>query len=166
MILLFRAVTLDGAMNGLSFLVSTDFSKLKSAQTWIDGVSQIFFGYSLGIGTLPALGSYNRFEHNCYRYGICGNWIKRAQRISPYKLCVKLSQGRDCNVRREHDHLRPRQYNHLQYPRIYGRFPAHRRRKRSPKWTRSSIYHLSGSGAETSRIAYLGRFVLLHVGGM
>ncbi|XP_065209333.1 sodium- and chloride-dependent GABA transporter 1-like isoform X2 [Planococcus citri] len=67
MILLFRAVTLPGSVDGLRFLISTDFEKLKSAQTWIDGVSQIFFGYSLGVGTLPALGSYNRFEHNCYR---------------------------------------------------------------------------------------------------
>lgn len=66
-ILLVRAVTLEGAWNGILYLISTDFTKLKSAQTWIDGITQIFFGYSLGIGTLPALGSYNRFEHNSFK---------------------------------------------------------------------------------------------------
>lgn len=70
-ILLVRAVTLEGAWNGILYLISTDFTKLKSAQTWIDGITQIFFGYSLGIGTLPALGSYNRFEHNSFKWVQC-----------------------------------------------------------------------------------------------
>ncbi|CAH0381880.1 unnamed protein product [Bemisia tabaci] len=62
-----RAVTLPGATEGLKFLVIPDWSKLTDAGTWIDGITQIFFGYSIGVGTLPALGSYNRFNHNCYR---------------------------------------------------------------------------------------------------
>lgn len=65
--LLFRAVTLDGASDGLWYFITPDWSKLKEASTWIDGATQIFFGYSVGVGTLPALGSYNSFHHNCYR---------------------------------------------------------------------------------------------------
>jgi len=66
-ILLGRALTLDGAMDGLSYMFHIDPQKLIASKTWIDGASQIFFAYSVGMGALPALGSYNKFHHNCYR---------------------------------------------------------------------------------------------------
>jgi SNF family Na+-dependent transporter len=68
LILLVRAVTLQGAYNGLVYFIKPDWSKLTSAGAWIDGATQIFFGYSIGVGTLPALGSFNKFHHNCYKY--------------------------------------------------------------------------------------------------
>lgn len=69
-ILLARAVTLDGAMDGLAYLVHIDPEKLYASQTWIDGASQIFFAYSVGMGALPALGSYNKFHHDCFKDAI------------------------------------------------------------------------------------------------
>jgi len=66
-ILLVRAVTLEGAMSGLSYYIHVDWEKLYEGTTWIDGATQIFFAYSIGMGSLPALGSYNKFNHNCVR---------------------------------------------------------------------------------------------------
>jgi len=69
-ILLFRALTLEGAMDGLAYYVHVDWSKLLEGQTWIDGATQIFFAYSVGMGALPALGSYNKFHHDCFKDAI------------------------------------------------------------------------------------------------
>jgi len=69
-ILLVRAVTLEGAMDGLYYYVAVDFEKLKDGKVWIDGATQIFFAYSVGMGALPALGSYNQFHHNCFKDAI------------------------------------------------------------------------------------------------
>ena len=65
--LLIRGLTLPGAMDGLKFYLLPDWSKLADTQVWVDAGTQIFFSYSIGIGTLTALGSYNKYNHNSYR---------------------------------------------------------------------------------------------------
>ena len=56
-----------GAFEGLWYYVHVDWTKLYDGETWIDGATQIFFAYSIGMGALPALGSYNKFHHDCFR---------------------------------------------------------------------------------------------------
>ncbi|KAH3838912.1 sodium- and chloride-dependent taurine transporter-like isoform X5 [Dreissena polymorpha] len=66
-ILLIRGLTLEGAMDGIKFYLIPDFSRLTDPQVWVDAGTQIFFSYSISLGTLTALGSYNRFNHNSFR---------------------------------------------------------------------------------------------------
>ncbi len=67
MILLVKGLTLDGALNGVKYLFTPDWSLLKSSQVWIDAVTQVFLSYGLGIGAITGLGSYNKFNNNCYK---------------------------------------------------------------------------------------------------
>lgn len=73
-VLCIKALTLEGAWDGIKFLFTPDWSRLSSSECWIDGGTQIFFSYGVGIGALLALGSYNKFHHNCYRDAlfVCG----------------------------------------------------------------------------------------------
>ncbi|WAQ99679.1 SC6A6-like protein [Mya arenaria] len=66
-ILLIRGLTLEGASEGLKFYLIPDWSRLLDTQVWVDAGTQIFFSYSIALGTLTALGSYNRFNHNSLR---------------------------------------------------------------------------------------------------
>ncbi|KAK9704069.1 Sodium:neurotransmitter symporter family [Popillia japonica] len=66
-ILLVRAVTLNGAYEGLLYYITPRWEELLTPGPWMEGATQIFFAYSIGCGALPALGSYNKFHHNCYK---------------------------------------------------------------------------------------------------
>uniref|UniRef100_A0A671XWB1 Solute carrier family 6 member 11a n=1 Tax=Sparus aurata TaxID=8175 RepID=A0A671XWB1_SPAAU len=71
--LLIRGVTLTGAIDGIRFYLSPDLTRLADPQVWMDAGSQILFSYAVCIGCLPALGSYNKYNNDCYKdaFALC-----------------------------------------------------------------------------------------------
>jgi len=62
-ILVFRSVTLPGAMKGIKFFLYPDFSKL-SWDGVLNALGHAFFSLSLGMGTLITYGSYINDQNN------------------------------------------------------------------------------------------------------
>ncbi|KAK5617655.1 hypothetical protein CRENBAI_002171 [Crenichthys baileyi] len=70
-VLLVRGLTLPGAKDGIVFYLYPDPSRLADPEVWIDAGSQIFYSYGVCTGVLTSLGSYNKYNNNCYRDCIC-----------------------------------------------------------------------------------------------
>ncbi|CAH2261013.1 jg10791 [Pararge aegeria aegeria] len=67
LVLLIRAVTLPGAVNGILFFVTPVWSKILEVRVWYAAVTQVFFSLSVCSGTLIMFSSYNGFKQNVYR---------------------------------------------------------------------------------------------------
>ncbi|KAM6932138.1 sodium- and chloride-dependent GABA transporter 2-like [Lycodopsis pacificus] len=65
-ILLIRGLTLPGALEGVLYYLLPEPSRLADPQVWMEAGAQILFSYSLGLGSLPVLSSYNTYNNNCY----------------------------------------------------------------------------------------------------
>jgi NSS family neurotransmitter:Na+ symporter len=57
-ILLIRGLTLPGAMDGIRYYLTPDFSKLADPAIWLRAYGQIFFSLSLASGVMIGYGSY------------------------------------------------------------------------------------------------------------
>ncbi|KAK6168092.1 hypothetical protein SNE40_021988 [Patella caerulea] len=66
-IILIRAVTLPGAIDGIKFYIIRDFSKLADPQIWMTAMIQVFFSMGIGRGVLITMASYNKFNNNVMR---------------------------------------------------------------------------------------------------
>ncbi|CAL1682502.1 unnamed protein product [Lasius platythorax] len=65
--LLVRAVTLDGAVDGIIFLFKPTWHKILEPAVWYAAVTQSFFSLGVCFGAVTMYSSYNNFEHNTSR---------------------------------------------------------------------------------------------------
>lgn len=66
-ILLFRAVTLPGAVDGILYFITPQWSELLNPKVWYAAVSQVFFSLAICFGGIVMYSSFNKFSHNIYR---------------------------------------------------------------------------------------------------
>ncbi|XP_062139155.1 sodium-dependent nutrient amino acid transporter 1 isoform X2 [Drosophila sulfurigaster albostrigata] len=65
--LLGRAVTLEGAVDGIIFFLKPQWDELLNPTVWKEAVVQCFFSLAVGCGPIIMFASYNRFNHSIYR---------------------------------------------------------------------------------------------------
>ncbi|XP_051270227.1 sodium- and chloride-dependent GABA transporter 2 [Dicentrarchus labrax] len=67
MVLFLRGMTLPGALHGIKYYLKPNPARLADPQVWMDAGTQIFYSYAICLGCLTTLGSYNKYNNNCYR---------------------------------------------------------------------------------------------------
>ncbi|CRL07421.1 CLUMA_CG020394, isoform A [Clunio marinus] len=66
-ILLIRALTLEGAMDGIKYLFTPQWDKILEANVWYAAITQVFYSLAVCFGSIIMYSSYNRFNQNIYR---------------------------------------------------------------------------------------------------
>lgn len=66
-ILLVRAATLEGAVDGMLYFITPDLNKIFDAEVWYAAVTQVFYALGVCFGSIIMYSSYNRFNQNVYR---------------------------------------------------------------------------------------------------
>ncbi|XP_065073601.1 sodium-dependent nutrient amino acid transporter 1-like [Ochlerotatus camptorhynchus] len=74
-ILLVRACTLTGALDGLKYFVTPQWGKLLEPTVWYAAVSQCFFSLTIGLGAVIVFSSFNSFSSNIYRDAMIISWL-------------------------------------------------------------------------------------------
>ncbi|XP_077430299.1 sodium- and chloride-dependent GABA transporter 2-like [Vanacampus margaritifer] len=66
-VLFIRGMSLPGALHGIKYYLYPNPARLADPQVWMDAGTQIFYSYAICLGCLTTLGSYNKYNNNCYR---------------------------------------------------------------------------------------------------
>ncbi|XP_031438247.1 sodium- and chloride-dependent betaine transporter-like [Clupea harengus] len=72
-ILLIRGVTLPGAMDGIKYYLYPNLHRIADIRVWVDAGTHVLFSLTVCQGVPTALGSYNKYNNNCYNdcIGLC-----------------------------------------------------------------------------------------------
>ncbi|XP_071088598.1 sodium- and chloride-dependent GABA transporter 1-like [Haliotis cracherodii] len=70
LVLLVRSCMMPGAVDGILFYLTPDFSHLQHPQVWLDALVQVFFSVGTAWGTLIVMASHNSFHSNLIRDSI------------------------------------------------------------------------------------------------
>lgn len=65
--LLIKALTLEGAIDGIIFFFKPQWEKLLVVKVWCEAIQQVFFSLNVFFASVIMYSSHNKFSHNVYR---------------------------------------------------------------------------------------------------
>ncbi|XP_037946221.1 sodium-dependent nutrient amino acid transporter 1-like isoform X1 [Teleopsis dalmanni] len=83
-ILLIRAVTLPGSIDGIIYFIKPNWGKILDPKVWYAAVTQCFYSLSVCFGNIIMYASYNKFTHNVHRDAII---------VTSLDTCTSLLSG-------------------------------------------------------------------------
>ncbi|XP_048871542.1 sodium-dependent neutral amino acid transporter B(0)AT2-like isoform X1 [Brienomyrus brachyistius] len=72
---LIRGLMLDGASEGIIYMIYPKLEIWSSVQVWRQAATQVFFALGLGFGSVIAYSSYNPLRNNCHRDALMVSFI-------------------------------------------------------------------------------------------
>lgn len=86
-VLLVRAVTLDGSAAGILYFITPTWEKLLTPMIWYHAVGQCFLSLTVCFGAVVMFASHNKFHHNLYRL------VKNANLPLPFHKYLLVSEN-------------------------------------------------------------------------
>ncbi|VIO85870.1 Sodium:neurotransmitter symporter family protein [Brugia malayi] len=86
-IFLIRSLMLDGAAEGLKYMMNPDLKRLWDPNVWMEAATQIFYSMGLGFGGLIAFGSYNPEKNNCKKDVL---WLSLCNLITSLYMAIVI----------------------------------------------------------------------------
>jgi solute carrier family 6 (neurotransmitter transporter, glycine) member 5/9 len=65
--LLFKALSLEGAVDGIIYFFKPQWEKLLHVKVWCEAIQQVFFSLNVFFASVIMYSSHNKFSHNVYR---------------------------------------------------------------------------------------------------
>uniref|UniRef100_A0A499FUW7 Transporter n=1 Tax=Anopheles farauti TaxID=69004 RepID=A0A499FUW7_9DIPT len=75
LVLLIRTCTLEGADQGILYLMKPQWGRLLDVEVWYAAVTQCFFSLTISLGSVIVFASYNSFTTNIYRDAMIISWL-------------------------------------------------------------------------------------------
>uniref|UniRef100_A0A915Q1W2 Transporter n=1 Tax=Setaria digitata TaxID=48799 RepID=A0A915Q1W2_9BILA len=86
-VFLIRSLMLDGAAEGLKYMMNPDLKRLWDPNVWMEAATQIFYSMGLGFGGLIAFGSYNPENNNCKKDVL---WLSLCNLITSLYMAIVI----------------------------------------------------------------------------
>ncbi|KAL4234419.1 Sodium- and chloride-dependent creatine transporter 1 [Mactra antiquata] len=91
MIIIFvRALTLKGATDGILYYVTPTFGRITDIKVWIEAALMATYTLGPGWGTIPTIGSHNKFHGNTVGYSILSTFLDFLSAVLNGLICFAI----------------------------------------------------------------------------